>query len=295
MRFPFCHHVDPPSRPSGAHICGGPTRTIAVHAEAGLTIVVASTRRARLRGLAGLCTLPRDHALLLERCRSVHTAGMRFSLDLLWLDGAGSLVRLDRCVAPRRLRSCARARAVLECNAGEGDRLALMLAAPRHAAAGRVSPSAGSGKRRCELTTDGDFMPGNGDSELRDQPIADLVKQLTEQTKVLARQEIELAKAELSEKGKKAGLGVGMFGGAGLFGFFAFAVLTACFVLLLDTAMQAWLAALIVAVAYGAIAGVLALSGKKQVQEATPPAPQTVETVKEDVQWTKQRAQAGRN
>jgi len=86
-----------------------------------------------------------------------------------------------------------------------------------------------------------------------------------------------------------------MFGGAGLFGFFAFAVLTACLVLVLATAMDAWLATLIVAVAYGAIAGVLALSGKKQVQEATPPAPQTVETVKEDVQWTKQRAQAGRS
>jgi putative superfamily III holin-X len=138
-------------------------------------------------------------------------------------------------------------------------------------------------------------MPPNGDTGLRDQSIADLVKQLTEQTKLLARQEIELAKAELTEKGKKAGIGVGMFGGAGLFGFFAFAVLTACLVLVLATAIDAWLAALIVAVAYGAIAGVLALSGKKQVQEATPPAPQTVETVKEDVQWTKQRAQAGRS
>ena len=86
-----------------------------------------------------------------------------------------------------------------------------------------------------------------------------------------------------------------MFGGAGLFGFFAFAVLTACLVLALATALAPWLAALIVAALYGAIAGVLALSGKKQVQEATPAVPeQTVETVKEDVQWTKQRAQAGR-
>lgn len=136
---------------------------------------------------------------------------------------------------------------------------------------------------------------GNGDSALRDQPIAELVKQLTEQTRTLARQEIELAKAELSEKGKKAGLGVGMFGGAGLFGFFAFAVLTACAVLVLATAMEPWLAALIVAAVYGAIGGVLALTGKKKVQEATPPVPeQTVETVKEDVRWTKERAHAGR-
>jgi uncharacterized membrane protein YqjE len=128
-----------------------------------------------------------------------------------------------------------------------------------------------------------------------DQSIADLTKQLSEQTKTLVRQEVELAKAELGEKGKRVGLGAGMFGGAGLFGLFAFAALTACLILALSEAMAPWLAALIVTVAYGAIAGVLALSGKKQVQEATPPVPeQTVETVKEDVAWTKQRAQAGR-
>jgi hypothetical protein len=135
----------------------------------------------------------------------------------------------------------------------------------------------------------------NGDSALRDQPIAELVKQLAEQTRTLARQEVELAKAELSEKGRKAGVGAGMLGAAGLLGLFALAVLTAAAVLALATAMQAWLAALIVAVAYGATAGVLALSGKRQVQEAVPPIPdQTVDTVKEDVQWAKERAQAGR-
>ena len=138
-------------------------------------------------------------------------------------------------------------------------------------------------------------MREDNGSSLPDPSVSELVKQLTEQTKTLARQEIELAKAELAEKGKHAGLGIGMFGGAGLFGFFAFAVLTACLVLALATALAPWLAALVVAALYGAIAGVLALSGKRQVQEATPPVPeQTVETVKEDVQWTKQRAQAGR-
>jgi uncharacterized membrane protein YqjE len=135
---------------------------------------------------------------------------------------------------------------------------------------------------------------GNGNTAA-DASVAELVKQLTEQTKTLARQEVELAKAELTEKGKKVGLGVGMFGAAGLFGFFAFAVFTACVVLALATAVDAWLAALIVAAAYGALAGVLALSGKRQVQESAPPIPeQTVETVKEDVQWAKERAQAGR-
>jgi uncharacterized membrane protein YqjE len=138
-------------------------------------------------------------------------------------------------------------------------------------------------------------MHADNGSAPQDQSVSDLVKQLTEQTKTLARQEIELAKAELTEKGKKAGLGAGMFGAAGLFGFFAFAVLTACAVLALATAVAPWLAALIVAVAYGAIAGVLALTGKKEFQEAAPVVPeQTVETVKEDVAWTKQRAQAGR-
>ena len=138
-------------------------------------------------------------------------------------------------------------------------------------------------------------MREDNGAEPRDQSVSELVKQLTEQTKTLARQEIELAKAELTQKGRQAGIGVGMFGGAGLFGFFAFAALTACLVLALATAMAPWLAALIVAALYGAIAGVLALGGKKHVQEATPAVPeQTVETVKEDVQWTKQRAQAGR-
>jgi uncharacterized membrane protein YqjE len=138
-------------------------------------------------------------------------------------------------------------------------------------------------------------MREDNGSALRDQSVAELVRQLTEQTRTLARQEIELAKAELTEKGRKAGLGAGMLGAAGLFGFFAFATLTACAVLALATAIDGWLAALIVAAAYGAIAGVLALSGRKQVAEAVPPVPeQTVDEVKEDVRWTKQRAQAGR-
>ncbi len=90
----------------------------------GLTLLVASTRRARGRGLARLDELPEDHALLLEPCRSVHTIGMRFALDLLWLDAGGALVRVDVAVRPRRMRSCRRARAVIECRAGAGERFA---------------------------------------------------------------------------------------------------------------------------------------------------------------------------
>lgn len=135
----------------------------------------------------------------------------------------------------------------------------------------------------------------NGRMATPDESIAELTRRLTDQTKTLVRQEIELAKAELEEKGKRVGLGAGMFGAAGLLGFFAFATLTAFLILALATAVAPWLAALIVTVAYAAVAGVLALIGKQKVQQATPPIPeQTVETVKEDVAWTKQRAQAGR-
>jgi uncharacterized membrane protein (UPF0127 family) len=95
----------------------------------GLTLLVAGDRRARRRGLAHLDDLPAGHALLLEGCRSVHTLAMRFALDLLWLAGDGTLLRLDRAVGARRLRTCLRARAVIETTAGEGDRFAAALGA----------------------------------------------------------------------------------------------------------------------------------------------------------------------
>lgn len=93
-----------------------------------LNLLVAADRRARRRGLARLAALPADQALLITPCRSVHTIGMRFALDLLWLDGEGAIVRVDRAVAPWRLRSCRRARAVIEVTAGEGERYAGALA-----------------------------------------------------------------------------------------------------------------------------------------------------------------------
>jgi hypothetical protein len=125
--------------------------------------------------------------------------------------------------------------------------------------------------------------------------IAELVKQLSEQTSSLARQEVELAKAELAVKGKRAGIGAGMFGGAGIFGFYALGAVTATAILALATAVAAWLAALIVTAVLGAVAGVLALMGKTKVQQATPPVPeQATDSVKEDVQWAKTRAQGAR-
>jgi uncharacterized membrane protein YqjE len=129
-----------------------------------------------------------------------------------------------------------------------------------------------------------------------DRPLAELIKDLSQQTTTLVRQELELARAELTEKGKVASKGAGMFGAAGLFGVFAFAALTACFIALLATAVDhVWLAALIVAAVYGAVAGVLALTGKNKVQEATPPIEQTPQSVKADVEAVKSHAQAGRH
>jgi uncharacterized membrane protein YqjE len=128
-----------------------------------------------------------------------------------------------------------------------------------------------------------------------DRSVADLLRHLSDQTATLVRQEMELAKAELTVKGKRVGIGAGMFGGATIFGAYALGALTACVILVLATAIDAWLAALIVAVVYAAVAGVLALTGKGKVQQATPPVPeQTVDSVKEDVQWTKERAKAAR-
>ena len=139
-------------------------------------------------------------------------------------------------------------------------------------------------------------MPdGSPQNDLRDRPVGELLKELSNQTSSLVRQELELAKAEMAEKGKKAGLGAGMFGGAGLFGFLALVALTACLIAALATGMDVWLAALIVTVVYAAIAGVLALMGRKKTQEATPPAPeQAIESTKEDVQWAKTQAKSAK-
>ena len=139
-------------------------------------------------------------------------------------------------------------------------------------------------------------VDSNHDQEhLRERPIGELLKQLSEETTTLVKKELDLAKAEVAEKGQKAGKGVGMFGAAGVLGFLALGSLTAFFIMLLDGAVPNWAAALIVAAVYGLVAGVLALQGKNKVQEATPPIPeQTVDSVKEDVQWAKTRTQSAR-
>ena len=157
---------------------------------------------------------------------------------------------------------------------------------------------------------------GSAQTDLREHSVGELVKQLAEETKTLVRQELELAraeatragqtvvtlakqelqlaKAELSEKGRKAGPGIGMVGVAAGVGLLAAGALTAALILALDGVMPNWLAALVVGVAYAAIAGGLFYMGKERVQDAGPLVPeQTIETIKEDVEWAKTQIGSG--
>jgi uncharacterized membrane protein YqjE len=135
---------------------------------------------------------------------------------------------------------------------------------------------------------------GNGGVQVatddpRDRGIGELVKDLASQTSTLVRQEIQLAQAEVTEKGKLAGKGAGMLAGAGVTALLGLGALTAFVIVVLDSFMALWLAALIVTIVWLVIAAVLAMSGKKALQAATPPVPQTIETVKEDIEWAKTR------
>jgi len=130
---------------------------------------------------------------------------------------------------------------------------------------------------------------------LRDQGIADLLKRLSQETTTLVKQELELAKAETTQKAKAAGPGAGLLGGAGVIGLLTAMAFTAFLILLLiELGVTEWLSALIVTVIYGAVAAFLALRGKNELQEATPPVPeQTIETLKEDAEWAKTRTRSG--
>jgi uncharacterized membrane protein YqjE len=120
------------------------------------------------------------------------------------------------------------------------------------------------------------------------------VSELSSQIPELIRSEIRLAQVEVTEKGKRAGIGIGMFSVAGVLGLFGFGVVITTIILLLALAMPAWVAALIVAVVLLAVAGVAAMMGKKKVAEAGPPTPErAVESVKQDVATVKAAASKG--
>ena len=129
-----------------------------------------------------------------------------------------------------------------------------------------------------------------------DRSLAELTKQLADQASTLAQKEVELAKAELALKGRRLGVGAGAFGAASLFGLYALGALTATAILALAIVLDAWLAALIIAAIYGAVAGTLALIGRRKVEEGTPPIPeQAIETSKADVEHAKRRAKEARS
>ncbi|HTD36008.1 MAG TPA: phage holin family protein [Candidatus Limnocylindrales bacterium] len=127
-----------------------------------------------------------------------------------------------------------------------------------------------------------------------DRPIPVLLRELGDEIATLVRQEFELAKVEIAEKAKPAAVSVGMFGGTALFALGAFGALTAFLIVLIALAVPLWASALIVTIVYGIVAGVLAMTGKKKMQEAAPLIPeQTAQTVKEDIEWAKTRAKSG--
>jgi uncharacterized membrane protein YqjE len=141
--------------------------------------------------------------------------------------------------------------------------------------------------------------PGNGGARAapedpRERGIGELVKDLASQTSTLVRQEIKLAQAEVTEKGKVAGRGAGMLAGAAVAALLMLGTLTAVLVVALDSVLPLWLAGLIVTVLWGIVAAVLAQAGRKALEAATPPVPQTVETVKEDIQWAKTQTGSAR-
>ena len=126
--------------------------------------------------------------------------------------------------------------------------------------------------------------------ELSERSVGDLVQQLSQQTATLVRQEMRLAQVELQEKGKRAGMGAGMFGGAGLVALYGVGAVTAAVIMLVATAIEPWISALIVGVVLLATAGMLALVGRRQVEQATPPKPErAMESVQHDVEHVKER------
>jgi len=124
-----------------------------------------------------------------------------------------------------------------------------------------------------------------------DTEIAALVREVTTQTSRLIRDELRLARAEVASKGKRAGTGAGLFGGAGVVALYGVGALLAAAVLGLATALPAWLAALIVGVLLLAVAGILALDARHRLRTSTPMAPTAaVQDIKTDVAEIKERA-----
>ena len=129
-------------------------------------------------------------------------------------------------------------------------------------------------------------------ADARERSIPELLRDLSGETATLVRQEMELARAELTEKAKPVGASAISFGGTALFGLGAFGATTAFLIALIALALPLWAAALIVAIVYGAVAFILAQIGKQKLRAATPLAPQTAQTIKDDIAWAKTQAKS---
>jgi hypothetical protein len=128
-------------------------------------------------------------------------------------------------------------------------------------------------------------------SAIHTRSTGELVKLLSEQVSLLARDELKLAQLEMTRKGKQAGAGAGMLGGGGLLAFYGVGCLIACAVIAISGAVAAWLAALIMGAALLVAAAVVALLGKGRLRKAAPPLPgQAVAGIKTDVDVIKERA-----
>ena len=132
-------------------------------------------------------------------------------------------------------------------------------------------------------------------TNVQDKSLAELVKDLSQQTTTLVREEVELAKAEVTAKAKRLGLGAGILGGAGAVVFLALAALVTCAIAGLSEALPVWLAALIVAVVLLAIGAALGLMGKAELERGSPPIPEeAVKSTKEDVAWLRTQAKSAK-
>jgi hypothetical protein len=126
-----------------------------------------------------------------------------------------------------------------------------------------------------------------------DKPLGELVQDLSRQTSTLIRQEMRLAQAELAEKGRHAGKGASMFGGAGLVALYGVGALVAAAVLGLASVLEPWIAAAAIGAGLLLLAGILALTGKKELEEAGPPKPeQTLDSLQRDIETVKARARS---
>ena len=127
----------------------------------------------------------------------------------------------------------------------------------------------------------------------REESIGELIKDLSRDVSKLVHQEFELARVEMTEKGKRAGVGLGMVGGAAAFALVTLGGSMATIIIVLDLVMPLWLAALLTTAVYGVVAAVLALRGREELKETGAPIPErTRDSIKEDIQWAKTRAQS---